>query len=44
MLFENPVFTVFYQKLVAARICINKNMAKAQPRLRDQVEAKQPLY
>ena len=42
--FENPVFTVFYQNLLATRIYINKNIAKAPPRLRVQVEADQPRY
>ena len=44
MLFENPVFTVFYQKLLATIIYINKNIAKAEPRLRDQVQENQPSY
>ena len=42
--FENPVFTVFYQKLLAIIIYINKNITKEQPRLRGQVEANQPRY
>ena len=33
ILFENPVFTVFYQKLLATRIYINKNIAKVRPSL-----------
>ena len=35
---------MFYQKLLAAKIYINKNFATAQPRLRGQVEANQPCY
>ena len=44
MLFENPVFTVFYQKLLTTIIYINENIAKAEPRLRGQVQANQPNY
>ena len=45
MLFENPVFTVFYEKLLATIIIyINKNITIAQPRLQDPVEANQPCY
>ena len=42
--FENSVITVFYQKLLATIIYINKNITKAQARLRGQVEANQPHY
>ena len=35
---------MFYQKLLAIRININKKIAKAQPSLRGQVEANQPRY
>ena len=44
ILFENFVFTVFYQKLLSTRIYKNKIIAKAQPRLRGQVEVNQPCY
>ena len=44
MLFENLVFRVFYQKRLAIRIYTKKNIAKAQSRLRGQVEANQPLH
>ena len=44
MSFENLVFRVFYQKLLAIRIYTKKNIAEAQPRLRGQVEANQPRY
>ena len=43
-MFENPVFTMFYQKLLATRICINKKIGKAQPRLQGQFEENQPRY
>ena len=42
--FENPIFTVFYQKLLATIMYINKNIAKVQPRFRGQVEVNQPCY
>ena len=38
----NLVLTVFCQKLFATRIYLNKNIAKAQPRLQRQVETNQP--
>ena len=41
--FENSVFTIFYQKLLAERIYI-KNIAKTQTRLRGPVEANQLHY
>ena len=45
MLFENPVFTMFYEKLLATIIIyINKNITIAQPRLQDPVEANQRCY
>ena len=44
ILLENPAFIVLYQKLLATRIYIDKNIAKAQPRLRDQVERNRPGY
>ena len=44
MPFENRVFTVFYQKLFAITVYINKNIAKAQPRLRGQVKSNQIRY
>ena len=43
-MFENPDFTVLYQKVSAKVIYINGNIAKAQPRLRGQVEVNQPHY
>ena len=42
--FKNPVFTMFYQKLLTTIIYINQNIAKAQSRLRGQVEPNQPRY
>ena len=42
--FENPIFTVFYQKLLATIMYINKNIAKVQPRFRGHVEENQPSY
>ena len=42
--FENSVFTIFYQKLLAERIYIIKNIAKTQTRLRGPVEANQLHY
>ena len=42
--FENSVFTIFYQKLLAERIYIIKNITKTQTRLRGPVEANQLHY
>ena len=42
--FENPVFIVFYQWLLASIIYVNKNIANAQPGFRGQVKVKQPCY
>ena len=42
--FENPVFIVFYQQLLASIIYVNKNIAKAQPEFRTQVKVNQPYY
>ena len=39
ILFENPVFIVFYQKLLAIKVYINKNIAKTQSRSQGPVEA-----
>ena len=44
MSFENPVFTVFYKKLLATRIYINENIPKVQPWFRGQVKASQTRY
>ena len=42
--FENPVFTMFYQKLLTTIIYRNQNITQAQSRLRGQVEPNQPRY
>lgn len=39
ILSENTVFTTLNQKLLAARIYINKKVTKGQPRFRSRVEA-----
>ena len=44
MLFENLLFIVFYQKLLAAIIYMNKDIAKAQPMWKEPVEANLPRY
>ena len=41
---KNPVFIVFYKKLLATIIYVNKNIAKAQSRFRGQGEVNQPCY
>ena len=43
-MFKNPVFTVFYQKLLATRIYRNKNIANSQPTFQGQIKADQPRY
>ena len=43
-MFENSIFTVFSQKLLATVRYINENIPKAQPGLWGQVEANQSHY
>ena len=42
--FQNPVFIVLYQLLLASIIYVNKNIAKAQPGFPAQVKVNQPCY
>ena len=42
--FENPVFIVLYQYLLASIIYINKITAKVQPGFRGQVKVNQTCY
>ena len=41
ILIKNPVFMMFYQKLLATILYITKKIAKVQPSLRGQVAANQ---
>ena len=43
-MFENSIFTVFSQNLLATVRYINENIPKAQPSVRGQVEANQSRY
>ena len=43
-MFENSIFTVFSQKLLATIRYTNENIPKTQPSLRGQAEANQSRY